>query len=769
MTPRGGSGPDGEGLVGRRVPRTDAVDKVTGRALYTTDLAVPHMAHAVLVRSQVPHGILRALDLDAAREHPGVVATLAGAELAHLDPFYGEWVLDQPPLAIDRVRYVGEPVVGIVAETPQAAAEAARLVELDIESLPTLASPEAALASRDVAVHPERESADPDLPNVCYRAEFEHGDVDAAIAGAAHVHRAVYRFPSTWHYAMEPYACIASWGAEGLEVWSGTQQPFKVRGDLARIFKLPLSRVRVRVPYVGGGYGGKGQSKYEPVTVALARKAGRPVKLVVPIEDGFRTVRRHSAEIEMTTALDAEGRIVARDTRIVFDTGAYADKGPRVARKGAYRATGPYAIPHARSVAVAVYTNTVPAGAFRGFSTPQVVWAGESAIDEVAEMVGEDPLEFRLRRLARRGDPFFANDTPIDADLAQGLALAADGLGWDEPLLPGRGRGVAVGVKDGGGGTGSSQASIRLHPDGSVEVLVATIELGQGSRTVFSQLAADAIGTGVAAVAVRFADTDVVPFDRGTNASRSTVAVGSAVADAGRRVRTELLEAAEKVLGTSDGLRLDGRNVVVGERRMPLRTLMAQVRAVPEGEVAAVVAVGSHDVPASDTPLGSAALFYEVGHGAAEVEVDPDTGQVRVVRYVSTADVGQAINPTTVEGQDEGAAVMGLGHSLFEELEFVDGEPMNANLLDYRIPRTEDVPEDFRTVLLENGDGPGPYGAKGAGEGAIVPIAPAIAAAVRQATGVRFRELPMTPERVWRALRAAENEAGNAAENEEER
>lgn len=745
-----------QALIDRRVPRTDALEKVTGAAVYTTDIEVADMAHAVLVRSPAAHGVLRGIGVAAAERHPGVIATLAGAEIADLDPYFGEWVLDQPPLAIERVRFVGEPVLGIVAETERAAREAAELVELDIEPLPALTSIHDALAAVDTVIHPDRESADESLPNVCYRARFETGDVDAAMASAAHVHRAVYRFPRVSHYAMEPHACIAAWGPDGLDIWAGTQQPFKVRGDLARIFKLPQSRVRVRVPYVGGGYGGKGQSKYEPVTAALARKAGRPVRLVVGVEGSFQTVRRHAAVIEMATAVDEDGRLIARDTRILYDTGAYADKGPRVASKGAYRATGPYGIPNARAVALAVYTNTIPAGAFRGFSTPQVVWAGESAIDEVAYELGIDPAAFRRQQLAHRGDPFFANDTPLDADLRAGLNLATEALDWDGEPSPGRGRGVAVGVKDGGGGTGTSQAAVRIHADGSIEVLTGTSELGQGARTVFSQLVAEELGTPLAAVSVRFADTDIAPFDRGTNASRSTVAVGSAVLDAARAARAEIAAAAEQAWGEATGLTLDGAGQVsAGEHRASLRALLAASRGVPEGEVAPIYAQGRHDIAASDTPLGSSTLFYEVGHGAAEVEVDEDTGEVRIVRYASVADVGRALNPVTVEGQDEGAAMMGVGHTLFEELEYDGGEPLNTNLFDYRLPRAEDVPEEFRTLLLELGDGPGPRGAKGAGEGGIIPVAPAVANAVFAATGARIRDLPMTSERVWRALRDA--------------
>lgn len=747
-------------VSGSRVVRKDIVDKVTGRATYTSDLTIPGMAHAVLVRSPVAHGILRAVDTTAAAAADGVICVATSGDFADCDLYYGESLLDQPFLAVDRVRYVGEPVAGVVAETEEAAAAAAALVALDIEPLPTLGSAEEALAATAPAIHGERPSADETLPNVCHRHAFEYGDVDAALAGAAYVHEATYRFPAVYHYAMEPYACLATWGADGLEMWTGTQQPMKVRADLARMFGVPLNRVRVRVPYVGGGYGSKGQSKYEPVTAALARSAGRPVRLVTSIEESFHTVTRHEAVIYMRTGVDADGTIIARDTRIVYDTGAYADKGPRVARKGAYRAAGPYAIPNTRSVGLAVYSNRVPAGAFRGFATPQVVWAGESAIDEIAEHLGEDPLEFRASRLTPRGEPFLGDDAPMDADLPQGLRLAADAIGWDTPRPPGRGRGVASGVKDGGGGAARSEAEVRLYRDGSVEVIAATSELGQGSRTVLAQLAADGLAVDYDRVQVRLPDTAAAPFDPGTNASRSTISVGHAVYEAAARVYEEICEAAVEVLGTSDGLRLAGADVVVGDRATPLVDVLSKARGLAPDWLGSTTALAAHDTSKGSGPLGYTSAFYEVGHGAAEVEVDRDTGEVHIIRYASVADVGFAVNPETCEGQDEGGAVMGIGHTLFEELEYDHGELRNASLVEYRVPRTDDLPPHFHTILLENRDGPGPFGAKGAGEGGTLAVAPAVANAIADATGVRIRDLPLTPERVWRALRDADTESG---------
>ncbi|MBK5222454.1 MAG: xanthine dehydrogenase family protein molybdopterin-binding subunit [Acidimicrobiia bacterium] len=743
-------------VAGRSEVRLDIVDKVTGAARYASDAVVPGMAHAALVRSTVGHGVLRGVDTAVALAAPGVHCVVTMADFPDVDPFYGEWVRDQPFLARDRVRFIGEPVAGVVADTEEHAHAAAALVVPDIEPLPVLGSAVESLAAADLVIHPDRASEDPELPNVCYRSSFEYGDVDAALAEATYVHDATYTFPAVYHYAMEPHAVLATWSSDGLDVISGTQQPFKVRADLARIFNVPLGQVRVRAPYVGGAYGSKGQSKYEPVTAAMARAAGRPVRLVISIGDAFHTVSRHHATIRMRTGIGPDGGIVGRDTVITYDTGAYADKGPRVARKGAYRAAGPYRIPNIRSVGLSVYSNRVPAGAFRGFSTPQVVWAGESAIDEIARHLGVDPLGYRRQHLKRRGEPFLGDDSPLDADLAEGLGVTAEALGWGSSVPTGRGRGLAVGVKDGGGGAARSEAEVRLHPDGSVEVLAATSELGQGAKTVMGQIAAEVLGCQLADVQVRLSDTAVTPFDRGTNASRSTIGVGAAVERAAEGVRRQVCQAAEEVLGISEGLILDGSDIVVGEHRQPLMELVCASRKLPPEEIGAYSATGFSGNPTGSGPLGAAAAFYEVGYSAAEVEVDPETGQVRISRFVSAADVGFAINPAACEGQDEGATVMGIGHTLLEELEFVDGELVNGTLVDYRVPRTTDLPDDFRSILIQNRDGPGPFGSKGAGEGGLLAVAPAIANAIADATGVRIRELPLTPERVWRAIQPVE-------------
>lgn len=750
-------------VIGTSTIRVDALAKVTGRAAYTSDLELPGMVHAAVVRNTVPHAVLHGVELGSVRAAPGVVGAFGAADLILADPFFGEWVVDQPVLAIDRVRFVGEPIAAVVAESRDAALSAAMLAEPHLTPLAYLASAAEALTEEAVAVHPERPSADPDLPNVCHEALYEQGDVDAAMASAAYVHRARYTFQSTAHYTMEPHATIAAWDGPDLTVWTGSQDPFKLRRDLARMFGVPQGRIRIIVPFIGGAYGSKSGCRYEPLVAALARQVGRPVKLVVSVSEAFTTVVRHAATVDMATAVDAAGNLVARDTSVVFDTGAYADKGPRVATKGAYRAHGPYGIPNTRSRALAVYSNTVPAGAFRGFSTPQVVWAGESAIDELSDHLGEDPLEFRLRHLIRRGDDFFAGDTPLDADLAAGVRAAADAVGWVSPKPAGRGRGLAVGVKDGGGGSGRSGAKMHLHDDGSVEVFVATSEIGQGSRTVLAQLAADRLGCGIDAISVRQPDTSSSPFDTGTIGSRSTITAGTAV----QRAADRLVEQLQTVAGTEHEVRIEGAELVVGPTRTPLVQVLAQINSVKPGESPALVGRGEHLSSEVGATLGSRNLFYEVSHAAVEVEVDRDTGEIGLRRYASVADVGRALNPAACEGQDIGAAVQGIGHSLMEELSYVAGELVNGNLAEYAVPKTRHLPsEQFTSILIENADGPGPFGAKGLGEGGIIGTAPAIANAVFDATGVRVRDLPLRPERVWRHLQALSGSVPNSGKQD---
>lgn len=747
-------------VVGRSVPRLDGHAKVTGRALYTGDLSIPGMVSGVILRSTVAHARLRAVRTEEAEAVAGVVAILTGADLAGTDPYYGHAVKDRPVIAIDRVRYVGEPVAAVAAVDLRAAREAAERIVVDIEELPPVLGVDQALAPGAPLIHEGRPALGPYHglghveaagPNICYHERDARGDVDRGFAEADAVFDDTFTFPMVYHYAMEPHTVIASADRDGITVWSSAQHPFLVRAELAAIFHEPLARVRVIVPHVGGGYGSKSYTKIEPLVTALARKARRPVRVACSVEEAMLTNRRHAARIRLRTGVRRDGRLVARDCTIHLDTGAYADNGPRVANKIATRILGGYRCPHVRVEVSAVYTNTSPAGSFRSIGGPQAAWATESQMDIIARRLDLDPLEVRLRNLLREGEPVQERLRPLDTDLARGLRRAADAVGWEAAAPPGVGTGVALALADSGANP-TAVAMVRMHHDGSVTVHESSTELGQGIRTVLAQIAAEELAVPLDRVGIAASDTATTPYDRSTGASRSTTLMGLAVQAACRDLRDQLLGIAARQEGIDPrGLRTaDGAVVTAAGKRHGYGDLIRAFYEMPGGEL-----VGRAYIrPSFDRgQLRQSPVFWEVGWGAAQVVVDVETGVVRVTRYVGVADVGRAINPALAEGQDEGAAVQGLGHTLWEAMIYEGGQLLNGSLVDYRVPTIADLPEAFETVLLEHENGPGPYGAKGMGEGGIGPVAPAVAAAVARATGARIMDLPLTPERVWRVVR----------------
>jgi CO/xanthine dehydrogenase Mo-binding subunit len=436
-----------------------------------------------------------------------------------------------------------------------------------------------------------------------------------------------------------------------------------------------------------------------------------------------------------------------------METGAYADAGPRVTQKAGYRCFGPYRLAHMKTDAYTVYTNTVPAGAYRGFGTLQVTWAYESQMDIIAARLGLDPLEFRLKNLLKKGEAYTPGDTPVDCDLRAGLLRAAKEIGWGEKRKkPHRGKGLAVCMKDGGGTFKVSSAAVKMNADGSIVLLTGTVEVGQGARTALSQVVAEELGVPFDAVTVAQLDTDVTPYDVNTNASSSMVVMGLSVQRAALDLKRQLLQHAAKLLKTKpEKLALRGGRIHGAKgQSVSFAEVMQNVFLSKAGEM---IGHGAYqDIKTKQAALGSPTTFWEIGWGAAEVEVDPDSGQIKLVKYVSLADVGKAIHPVLCEGQDEGGVMNAIGHSLLEEMIYQDGQLLNPNLVDYRVPAFADLPQEFKSILVESHNGPGPFGAKGTGEGGLLPVAPAIGNAVFRATGLRLYDLPLTPEKVWRAL-----------------
>ena len=759
-------------IIGHAEPRSDGAEKVTGKARYTVDIELPGMVHGKILRSPYAHARLQRVDASKAEKLAGVCAVVTREDQRNLCKF-GAAYKDQTIVAVDKVRYAGDPVAAVAAIDEATAEMALNLIEVDYEELPAVTNLEEALADGAPLVH-EAPASGGELmgehyeaskkfsgTNLCYNFSYAMGDVDEGFMKADHVFEHIFTFPRVQHFSMEPHATVAHFEGDRLTLWAGTQEPFTLREHLGEIFQLPLSKIRIIVPYLGGGYGGKLAVKTEPLAAALSWKAKRPVRLVHTIEDSFKTVTRHPARVKIKTGVSKSGKLLARQCLIHMETGAYADAGPRVTQKAGYRCFGPYRIACLKTEAFTVYTNTVPAGAYRGFGTLQVSWAYEAQMDIIADKLGIDPLEFRLKNLLKKGDLYTPGDTPVDCDLKAGLRQAAEEIGWNKKITgPHRGKGLAVCMKDGGGTYKVSSAAVKMNADGSVVLLTGTVEVGQGARTALSQVVAEELGLPFDAITVATLDTEVTPYDVNTNASSSMVVMGLSVQRAARDLKRQLLRYAAKILKTkAERLRLEGGSVV-GDNHQSVRfqELMHKVFLSRSGELIGHGAYQS--IKSSKAVLGSPTTFWEISWGAAEVEVDRDTGEVKLLKYVSLADVGRAIHPVLCEGQDEGGVLTAIGHSLMEEMVYKDGQLLNPNLVDYRVPHFDSLPKEFETILVESRNGPGPYGSKGTGEGGLLPVAAAIGNALCRATGLRLYDLPLTPEKVWRAL-AAQNDAND--------
>ncbi len=745
--------------VGVAERRKDTGPKIRGQAEFAGDIEVPRMLHGKVLRSESPHARIVSIDTSAAEAMPGVATVLVGTDLEGFNPFWGHAIKDRSILAVDRVRFQGEPVAAVAAVDEATAEAALREIVVEYEELPVVDTVEAAIAEDAPLVHEEKLEAGlfhglGDIPegegNVCYRYRLDAGSVELDEAEAELTVEGEYEFPAVYQYSMETHTVIADFGDGEITLWASCQHPFLVRAEIADLFKLPIGRVRVIVPYLGGGFGSKSYTKMEPLTTALSWKAGRPVRIQNRVDESMVTTRRHGMRCRMRTTATADGKLVSRSVRLWLDTGAYADNGPRVCATAGDAAPGPYRWDAVSVDANCVYTNTSPAGSYRAFGTVHVQWIGEMQVDELARRAGIDPLEMRRRNLLRKGEPVRPDGTgkPLDADLIGDVEKAAEAVGWDDPEGEWAGRGVAVGLLAAGAHP-VSRASVRMEADGSVEVNVGTTEMGQGARTVMAQIACQELEIDLSRVTVQGADTRFTPYDRSTGASRSTTLAGLAVQRAAADLRRRLVETAASGWEVAPGT-LEVRDGVVrgSGREASYEDLIAARFGFVGGEV-----IGEGEVR-PDHGSGSYAegpVFWEVCIAAARVRVDPETGRIAVERTATIADVGKAINPLLVERQDEGAVLQGIGNALFEEMVFDGGFLTNDTLLDYRVPRIEDMPESMRGIIVENADGPGPYGAKGCGEGAQAATPAALATALADA-GVPMNELPLTPERVWRRI-----------------
>jgi CO/xanthine dehydrogenase Mo-binding subunit len=737
--------------VGGSPRRVGGHGRVTGQQQYVADIHLPDELHVALVTLDCAHARIISVDRSAAERLPGVHVVLTADDLPQPVPRFGPQFKDRPVLAVGETKFHGEPLAAVAAETKDAAQEAARRVRVEYEELPavyTIAGaldPDAPLV-QDPALRPDNPLA---TSNVLAEHRYEWGDLEAAASDL--VVENTYAFPMVTHFAIEPHAFIAAPHDGGLTIWSSIQHPYWLQRTIAEIMGMPLARVRVIAPDPGGAFGGKQHTKFEPLVAFMALRAGRPVRLVLSLEESFQAARRNSAEIRVRTGYRSDGGITFREINADYLLGAYADISDRVVGKGSYPGNGPYRVPASRIVARAILSHTTPSTAFRGFGAPQVNWAVESNLDEAARALGIDGLQIRLRNLADRGEKFLPYDTPADGDWRQTVQRAAELVGWDTELPAGHGRGIALGIKL-GPTTGLSYATVRFLADGSVLVLAGTSDMGQGPRTIFAQIASEELGVPLDRITVVSGDTHVVPYDQQTSAARSSVLMGNAIIDACRHLHEQLRDMAAEAHGVDrQQVRIERGVAYLPGGEEPLAGVLHAGLGRLGGELIGNGVARKEAEP--DHPLGGTAAFYELNCTAIEATVDHETGEVVLFKHALVSDVGKALNPLQVRMQDEGAAIMGLGHTLMEHYIFDEaGRIRNLGAIDYRIPTAKDLPLEVLSDIVENADGPGPYGAKGMSEGALLCVAPAVAAAVQQAAGVVIRDLPLTPQRIWEAL-----------------
>jgi len=765
-------------LVGTDVTMVGGLAKVTGAVNYAPDLQFPRMLYAKALRSPYAHANILRVDAARAEKLPGVIAVVTRADLDGLNPYFGPVVDDQPVVATERVRHVGEVVALVAGESREIAEEAVGLIEVDYEELPAVFDILEAIKTDAPVLHAQRKETTAGVHreefnfqvggNVCSVYHVEDGDVKQGFQAADEIIENTYTLPPVQHGHIEPHAATAYWEPSGkLVLHTATQNPSGVQEQLAQVFKLPENHVRVIVPLVGGGYGGKTHARLEPALALLARKARRPVQWVLTRDEVFLTGRRYGAVVKIKTGFKRDGRILARQVEAFYEIGAYALNGPVNAKTGCYVSSGPYNIPNRSLTTYSVYTNLPPTGPFRGVGVSHVCWAYESEMDDIARRLNVDPVELRLKHLVRERDIFVTGEELLSVGVTDCLHRTAEAIAWkgkEEQAAPPekqtvlRGKGLAVAIKSTTTPTTSS-ASVRLNADGSAVLLTSSVEIGQGLLTSMAQIVGDELGLPFERVTVSSPDTDLTPYDKSTSSSRTTFHMGRAAQQAARDIKNQLFDvAAKKLEARTEDLEVCDGTVFV--RGVPDKTIsIAEIFRTRFGSTVGSMFGGYCFKTAGGldpkSGKGKAAAFWFFSACGAEVEVDIETGKVRVLKTVTAVDAGHAIHPKQCGLQNEGSLLSGMGSALFEEMVYDNGQPINSNFLEYMLPSLEDHPQEFQSILVETPHPDGPFGAKGVGEAALPPVAPAIGNAIANALGgVRIRDLPIKPDKIVAALQA---------------
>ncbi len=756
-------------VVGKNIPRPDGLEKVTGKAIYTTDIYLPNMLIGRAKRSPYPFARIRGINTEKARKLPGVKAVITARDVIQFP--YGIVVEDELPLADEYARYAGDEVAAVAAVDVETAEEALDLIEVDYEELTPVLDMEKAMEPDAPVIHPEL----PEIKhNRSYHTECVRGEGEGAFKKADLVIGDRFTTFPQQHSAMEPQGCIAQWDVSGrLIAWAGTQRVFPNRDTLAKSLGIPGHRIRIIQPYIGGAFGCKIElQRVFPIAALLAKAAGRPVKYIHTREDEMIAGRPRVPEvIDLKLGFKKDGTMIAKSSHITGSSGAYAGWCSAMVSTSSVRTDCLYRQPNIKTSADLVYTNTIPCGAFRGFGNPQMAYAMESLIDVAADKLGIDPIEIRLKNAVEKGDITVHGWNLKSCELKESLRQVAKASDWKNKKRKrgkNRGIGVACQVHVNGNkvvakwyGYEGSAALIDVDRYGKIKVTSGECHMGQGSIIAYAQIAAESIGTNVEDVYVTpYVDSDTSPFCLGTFATRGTSLGGNAVRVAGIDVRKKLMKYASEKLGV-EVRDLDLRNskfYVKGSaqeaatlQEIAYELIFTRMRGVP------ITGRGEYTVPPEvvlpdATGYGNYSLSYTYSAAAAEVEVDPKLGKVKVINVWHAVDIGRVINPKVTEGQIEGGVAQGIGYALLEECIMRNGIIKNTNFTDYMIPHSEDTPNIY-SIWVEKPCAGNPYGAKGIGEPAVNPIAPAIANAIFDAVGVRLKDLPMKPAHIRKALR----------------
>lgn len=750
-------------VVGKPVPRVDAWDKVTGQAAFTTDLRLPRMLYGKILRSPYSHARILNIDVSKAKALSGVWAVI-GAEDTPRNKV-GAVKADEYILALDKVRYVGDEVAAVAAESEELAEEALGLIKVDYQQLPAVFDSRQAMMPEAPQIH--------DGGNLASQFEYERGDVSQGFRESELVLEGSYQTGMSHQSYMEPRGCVAAPDSSGrVAIWGGFSAIFRIRKAVAAALSLDENKVRVIQPYCGGSFGGKGSSSKAPVAALLALLTSRPVKIINSRAEEFQAGRpRIGTIIEQKVGAMKDGRLVAREVKVIADCGAYLGFAGHIAETVPFRSNGVYRFSHLKAEGFVVYTNKTPVGPCRGFGNPQGTFALETLLDELAETLGMDPLELRLKNIYRAGETNLHGWKMTSTGLKECLERTAATSGWKEKRarkVPGRGLGLACAVHNSGNrmlfNFDGSSAFVKIDGDGSVTLITGESDTGQGAWSVMAQMVAEELGIPLDYVKVPRGDTDVAPFCLGAYAGRVTVIGGSAARAAASDAKRQLFQVVASLLEANpEDLEAKGGEIFV--RGSPARSVSfaeASRAAIFRQDGGPILGRGVYDPPTyfegKKTMYGHFSPNYPFCAEVVELEVDRDTGQVKVISVAAADDIGRAINPLAVESQIQGCISQGLGFALNEEMVFDKGNLVNPNFMDYKVACAPDLPE-IEPILVESNDPVGPYGAKAASETALIPLAAAVANAIYDAVGIRVKSLPITPEKILNALR--EKEGGN--------